>query len=152
MPDTEQNASTRVGENSGQIEYIVKVKRRTPLQRLGCAALIGVWLVIMLIPLVLIILAIDGEITLSHGSSMPDRHEHPRLQIKLIKEPDYRGFQITNSTMKQVNEQNLCVQTEVRYFLWQGDGDNAQFCDCYNRGDGGEVWQFAETISGLCEV
>lgn len=147
VPSMEGGESAHV-----QIEYVVKTKKRTPLQRVGCAVLIIIWFVIMLIPMALIILAIEGNITVHHGRSVPDRHEHPRLQIRLITELDYRGFQITNSTLDQDSEANLCIQTNVRYILWQGDGEDAQFCDCYSRENPDRDWQFTGTTSGRCEA
>lgn len=139
--------TSEVPEN---IEYVVTVKKRTPLQRLGCGLMIVVWLLVMMLPMVMIVLAVEGEIIIAHTGDVPDKHEHPRLRVDLIMEIDYRGLQITNSTIARDGETNICIQTNVRYLLWQGEGDPARFCDCYMRPGAEADWSLESTVTESC--
>ncbi len=136
-----------------QIEYVINEQpgKRSLIRRAGCAVLLIVWFLMLSLPLGFFILAIEGQITLAHGSDVPDRHEHPRIQVRLVTEIDYRGLQFTNSTIDQQNDLTLCVQTNVRYLLWQGEGETATFCDCYTRPDIADEWLFESTTTGQCE-
>jgi len=134
-----------------QVEYVVKVRKRSLLRRIGCFGLILVWLVIMLIPFGIFILAIEGDITISHSGDVPDKHQHPRLQVQLITEIDFRGLGITTSSVNQIDGKNLCIETNVRYLLWQGEGEPATYCDCYSRELTASTWSFTETILAQCE-
>ncbi len=138
----------KVTQEYPEIEYVVKVKRPSLARRLGCFAMIGVWLVVMMIPFMLILLAVQGEIRLGHSGDVPDKHEHPLLQINLVMEIDFRGLNITHSSVNRDGD-DLCIQTNVRYLLWEGEGDPATFCDCYTRQ--GDDWQFAQTTMQACD-
>lgn len=132
-----------------EIEYVVVTKKRSPLRRIGCGLLLVVWFTVLMLPLFLFILAVNGEIRIGHSGDMPDKHEHPLLELSLVMEADFRGLRITNAAVAQRDgEDALCVQTNVRYLLWQGEGDPATFCDCYARA--GENWELTETLMGAC--
>lgn len=152
MTDQQDNPSNT--SDYQEIEYVVKEasrKKRTPLQRIGCVGLILLWLFVMMIPVFFFIMATEGDITIAHSNDVPDRHQHPRLQISLVSELDFRGFSITNSSLDRIDNVNLCIQTNVRYLLWQGEGDPASFCDCYTRPDADTAWQFEATTLGRCD-
>lgn len=135
-----------------QIEYVVVEKpRRKWYRNPGCVLGLIIWFFVMLLPLFFFILAVEGDITLQHGGDVPDKHEHPLLQIRLIMEIDYRGFGITNSTIQRDGENDICVETNVRYILWQGQGDPATFCDCYTRTEPDEAWTLTGTTMTGCE-
>lgn len=133
-----------------EIEYIVRKKRRTPLARLSWLLFILVWVLILFMPFALLTLASRGQITISHSGDVPDKHEHPLLQARLISEIDYRGLVITRSTIDRIDTGNLCIQTHVSYLLWQGEGEAASFCDCYNREEGADAWSFVSSEIGSC--
>lgn len=133
-----------------RVEYVVKDKKRTPLQRLGCGLMIVLWLFVMMLPMIMIVLAVEGEITITHTGDVPDKHEHPRLRLDLIMEIDYHGVKITHATVERDGDLNVCVQTNVRYLLWQGQGDPAQFCDCYTRSGMEADWLLESTVSDAC--
>lgn len=157
MSEHEQSGNTAEPSNPKQeyhqIEYVVQEqpKKRSLARRIGCGFLLVIWLFILLLPLGFFILAVDGEITLSHRGDVPEKHAHPRLQVRLITEIDYRGLQITNTSVNRADDLNLCIQTDVRYLLWQGEGEPATYCDCYLRSDQEEDWQFDTTNPGQCE-
>lgn len=146
-PQQEVNAAS---EAHPRIEYVIRERKRrwSPLQRVGCVLGLLLWLLVMTVPFLLFVLAIQGQITIAHPGDVPDGHEHPLLQVKLIMEPDYRGLNITNSSVQRDGE-NLCVQTDVRFILWQGEGEPASFCDCYTQVN--DEWSLETTTIGTCE-
>lgn len=144
--------TTAEGGQYPQIDYVVKEtsRRRSPLRRLGCGVLVVFWFVLLLLPLAMFVLAVQGDITVPRFDAVPDPQEHPLLQVRLVMEVDYRGLGIT-STSVHTGENELCIQTQVRFLLWEGEGDPATFCDCYTR-DSSEVdWVFASTVEGECD-
>ena len=148
-----QEPSPQSTEAYPDIEYVVVEKqRRRPLRRIGCGVLIIVWFLILLLPLGLFILAINEEITISRGGDIPDAHEYPRLQLSLVMEVDYRGLRITDTSLHEDSNTRLCIQTNVRFLLWQGEGDPAKFCDCYTRDIAVDDWQLEATFADVCSV
>ncbi|MCU0466943.1 MAG: hypothetical protein MUF38_20555 [Anaerolineae bacterium] len=114
--------------------------------RAGC---IAIWLPLILLPFVLLILAANGEIVISNGGDMPEPEAHPWLRATLIMEIDTRGLNITRSSIASRDEGGLtCVQTDVSFLLWQGEGEPARYCDCYEQV--GEAWSLVSTESVTC--
>jgi hypothetical protein len=144
-PDNAQSADDNV-----EIEYIIVHKKRSPLQKLGCLVGLLCFLIIGLIPITFLVLANEGNITISYGDNVPDSHEHPRFQLSLVSEIDFRGFQITQSSIHRIDETHMCLQTNVRYLLWEGDGEAAEYCDCYSRSDEDADWGYVETTFSTC--
>ncbi|NJL54632.1 hypothetical protein HC928_05120 [bacterium] len=136
-----------------EIDYVVKEtpRRHSPLRRLGCGALLLGWFAILLLPLAMFVLAIQGDVTIWHGAGIPDREEHPRLQVRLIMEMDFRGLGITNSSIEREGDNLLCIQSDVRFLLWQGEGEPATFCDCYTRSAPDSAWALESTVTGGCD-
>ena len=144
-PDNEHSADDNV-----EIEYIIVHKKRSPLQKLGCLIGFLCFFIIGLIPITFLILANEGNITISYGDDVPDSHEHPRFQLSLVSEIDFRGFQITQSSIQRIDETHMCLEANVRYFLWEGEGESAEFCDCYSRSDEDAEWEHVETTLSSC--
>lgn len=127
-----------------------RMTRRGCLWRFGCVVL---WLPLMLLPLFLFLLATQGEVALWHNASFPSSAEHPFLQVKLLMDIDTRGLNITRSYISTPpsGSDAVCVQTNVRFLLWQGQGEAVDYCDCYApHDDGSDGWTFVSTNSGLC--
>lgn len=133
-----------------EIEYVVRERKPKIWRRVGCGIAVVVWLLVMLLPLFFITLAAQGEVRIGHLSDVPNPHEHPLLQVSLISRIDYRGLNIRNSTIDRDGD-NMCIQTNVRYLLWNGEADPATFCDCYARLDSGSDWELVETIMDACD-
>lgn len=135
-----------------EIEYVVveKQQRRRPMRRVGCVLLVVVWFIVLMLPTVLFVLAVEGDITIARGDDIPDSHEHPLLQASLVMEADFRGLRITNTSLHNETDENLCIQTNVRFVLWQGEGDPATFCDCYTRDDPESAWLLDSTEMSPC--
>lgn len=140
-------------DNSPDEEPIIfkqKMGVRGCAWRLGCLA---VWLPLILLPLFFLILATQGEFALWHAESFPDGDEHPFLQAKLLMEIDTRGLNVTRSYISSANAQDtaVCVQTNVRFLLWQGEGMPVDYCDCYTRDAAEDPWGFQARAQGVCE-
>lgn len=138
--------------NSGEEPIIVrqKIGARGCAWRLGC---IVVWLPLILLPLFLLILATQGEFALWHNDSFPDGEEHPFVQARLLMDIDTRGLNVTRSYVSSSNPDDtaVCVQTNVRFLLWQGEGTPVDYCDCYERDAANDPWQFDARTQGMCE-
>ncbi len=124
--------------------------RRGVLGRLGCGLGLIVWLIVMLIPGFLFLLAIQQEISIWHGGGFPERDYHPALQIKLMMDIDTRGVSITRSYTAVSEDNATCVETQVQYILWQGRGEPAAYCDCYTRASLQGDWSYRGTQQGAC--
>lgn len=136
-----------------QITEIPLQPKRSLLSRLGCGFLLVIWFVVLLTPCALLYLASNGEIRIWH-TDIPDPYEHPRLSIELVTEVDSRGLRVLNSSVVDAisDDDALCVQTNVRFLLWQTDEDNqdVSFCDCYVRANADADWTLNQTLIDSC--
>jgi hypothetical protein len=135
-------------------EELIIVKQKMGVR--GCAWRLGclvVWLPLILLPLFLLLLATQGEVALWHNDSFPNGEEHPFVQAKLLMDIDTRGLNVTRSYISSSNAQDTaaCVQTNVRFLLWQGEGTPVDYCDCYTRDAAGDAWEFQARTQGVCE-
>ncbi|MEK7278413.1 MAG: hypothetical protein AAB427_13770 [Chloroflexota bacterium] len=105
------------------------------MNRLGPYRFIGyilgflLWLVVMLAPCAAITLALRGEINWQ-------RNEYDGDRVWLIQERDQRG--LGYSAVRLVGDERptdgpVCVQTTVRFLLWEGsaEGQDTEYCECY---------------------
>lgn len=111
-------------------------RRRSPLRRIGCAALLAAWLLVMLLPCFLITLATQQEIVISQGE-LPGQE----IRVRLIMEIDQRGIGLWTTQTVLGEEGDICLITTVGYILWEGEGEPAQYCVCYARTDATSAWQ-----------
>lgn len=117
-----------------------------PLRRLGCILITAIWFVILLIPLVFIVLAAQGEIRITTGD-VPDQH----IRLWLIGEPRQRGIGISSAGVHSRDDTNVCLQTSVNYLLWAGASEPSSYCECYQRGAPDEAWGYVGGNEGTCE-
>lgn len=119
--------------------------RRSPLRRAGCLIGLVLWFLLLLAPCGLFYLATQGEIALTLNESPPQI-----LRVWLVMEAQQRGVGISRPTVfaDPVN-QTVCIQTDVSFLLWQGQGDNlaSTYCDCYAQNDD---WALVNTSEGDC--
>ncbi|MCL4253889.1 MAG: hypothetical protein KJ043_08925 [Anaerolineae bacterium] len=132
------------------VEYIFVEPKRNPLRRLGCTVLLILWFIFLLLPLFLFIMAVQQEITIAHAGDIPESYQHPLFQVQLVMEEDYRGLRIVNATLHNGTDTNICVQTNVRYMLWEGEGESATFCRCYERDSAESEWTLLEQNLEAC--
>jgi hypothetical protein len=137
-------------EEAVETEIIYTGRRRAYAGRFGCALIVLGWSLCLLIPGLLMYLAVQGEIALWHGGDVPAREDHPRFQVKLLMEAETRGISVTTSIPLTLPANVTCMQTDVRFVLWEGSGDNVSYCDCYQGDTSGEVWQLISTTNGVC--
>lgn len=132
------------------------IKRRHPIQRLGCGLLLICWFILLMTPCALFYLAANGEIRLWHRNEVPQADVYPLLLISLVSAVDHRGLRIENSSIALggADENALCMQTHVRFVLWQSDenSQDASYCDCYQRDDAAAAWQLDRTFGGDCQT
>ncbi len=130
----------------------IALQKRRVIRRIGCALLLAIWFVIMLMPCGLFYLAANGEIRLEH-QSIPQPHAHPRLLVSLISEKEDRGLRIESSSPSRIlGDTSICVETAVAFILWESSGGNqdVRYCDCYQRNDAEAAWTLQSTHSESC--
>lgn len=129
------------------------LKRISRFRRLGCGLLVPLWFMLLLMPCALFYLAVNGEIRIWHDS-VPDPHSQPRLLVSLISEMDDRGLRIATSSVFNPDADNLstCVETNVRFLLWESQGGNQDvtYCECYRRADDVSAWDWDRTLGNNC--
>ena len=110
-------------------------------RRWGCLAFAGVWLCIAAVSVVAGLLAVRGDIVLPRG-------ELRETRLWLVAEEGNRGVGLSTKRFVSGGEDEsaACVETRVRFFLWQArEGAQAtRYCECFQR-EGG-VWQY----TGVC--
>lgn len=148
----EEQPDTTAAVEYPELEYMVREVKQKPglLRHAGCGVLLLIWVTALLIPLVLFVLAVQGDITISHRGDVPDKIQHPRFQAFLLMEPEVRGLQFTRSSVRREGETNLCIQVNVSYVLWEGEGIPAAYCDCYGREALDDDWHYVETVQPVC--
>lgn len=120
--------------------------KRGPLARLGCAIGLVFWFLLILSPCLLFTLATQGEISLTLGGA-PEQV----ARLWLVMEDDGRGLALSvPSVQSSADGQQVCVQTDVTYYFWQGQADPSRYCACYNRADAEGDWRFAHSNEGAC--
>ncbi len=100
---------------------------RRILRNLGYAALLILWLAVMLLPCAAFALAARGELEWRRGEDS-DR-------IWLIQERDQKGLGYQAQRLintEQAETGAVCIQNSVRFFLWEGAevAQNADYCEC----------------------
>lgn len=119
--------------------------RRSPIRRAGCTVAVILWFLILLTPCLCIVLATQGEITIATGSAPGQQ-----MRLWLVSEADQRGIVLSTASIHQPSENAVCVQTDVRFFLWAGEADPTSYCECYGRSSSSEPWELVSTASGVC--
>lgn len=129
--------------------------KRSLFSRLGCGIVLVIWFMILLTPCALLYLASNGEIRILH-TDIPDAYEHPRLSIELVSEVKSRGLRVINSSVvdNDLDDNLMCVQTNVRFLLWQTNEDNQDtaYCDCYERNESDAGWSFSQSTPDICLI
>jgi len=153
MSDTPAPTNDIDGVTPSQTEAIPPQPRRSTARRLGCGLALLFWFTALLTPCALFYLASHGEIRLNHRD-IPQSHAHPLLLVSLVSEAEDRGLRIETSWKANSlsDETMLCVQTSVRFLLWEysGGNQNVRYCDCYARQDADAIWEYVKTYGDAC--
>ncbi len=116
------------------------------MRRLGCGVALVLWFGVLLLPCFCFVLAAQGEITVSL-SDVPGN----TFRIWLVNEANERGIGISKPILRTTGDANsVCVQTDVSFILWQGEGTPNHYCDCYTRPHEGTDWTSTSTTQGSC--
>lgn len=153
MSETPAPSRNTDGASPAQAEVIKPRPRRSAARQLGCGLALLFWFTALLTPCALFYLAANGEIRLNHRD-IPQSYAHPLLLVSLVSEAKDRGLRIETSWKADspFDESMLCVQTSVRFLLWEysGGNQNVRYCDCYRRQDADAIWQYVNTYGDAC--
>lgn len=94
------------------------------LRRLLYLLLILLWLLVMSLPVFAFVLATQHQIQVG---SEPERN----LRLFLIQERGSEGIAV--QWMGAPSTDDHCAQGRVIYLMWEGEGENARFCQCYDQ-------------------
>lgn len=95
---------------------------------LRTAIVLATLLVFALIGLMFVV-AIRGEVTWQRGELAGDR-------LFLIMERRQRGLgweHVGSTGQAPATGGQVCTRTTVRYYLWEGQGENITYCECYRQ-------------------
>jgi hypothetical protein len=97
------------------------------LRRLVYLVIFLAWLVLVSLPFFAFNLAARQQLQL--GSS-----EGSHLRIFVLQEPSAEGIGVEWARPASVRAS--CMQTDLRYFMWEGEPDNVAFCQCFDTATG----------------
>jgi hypothetical protein len=101
---------------------------RKYLRRTGCTVLLVLWFLFLLTPCLMITLAVQHEIVLTHSDIPGDE-----FRIWLIQDVQNRGLGLSNTIRKQATSGETCTIADGRFFLWQGKANPYRYCSCYTK-------------------
>jgi len=143
MSEQHQELSEQSDE-SEETQPQITVRRRPWYRRVGCLIAVLIWLIVMLIPCFFLTLAFQQEIVITQGDT-----PNQVLRIWLINEARSRGLGISNASVHSGLQNNdLCVQTDVRFMLWVGDSPATSYCECY--ASAGDELEITSVQEGQC--
>lgn len=121
-------------------------QRGSRLQRCGCWLGLSLWFVLLVTPCGLLYLATQNEVAISLGD-LPGQ----TLRVWLVNEARLRGIAISSpSVVGERDSGEVCLQTQVSFVLWMGEGEGSRFCDCFARVENG--WVLTGTSAGDCAL
>lgn len=121
-----------------------------PMTRRGCLIGLLIWAVVMLLPLVVIIFFLQGEVAWERGPFVEDR-------LWLVRtDEDGRGERMSGlaygamriSEGRPGTSDTVCVTTRVYFWMWRGESESeaVTYCECYAPTGGGDY-----EAAGTCE-
>ena len=121
-------------------------RRELIMKRVLFYAGVLLWVVILMIPLSVMVLAMRGEFRFNLPGNAPNRE----MRIWMVMEKDNRGIAYSRPFVASRGDDVLAVQTDVRYLLWEGEGEAISYCQTYTREDANASWSMAESLEGAC--
>ena len=113
-------------------------------RRVGCTILVVIWFAFVLSPCILLTLARDGEISITTGE-LPGQE----MRIWLVMEIEQRGVGISTTSRSEIDGAQ-CLQTDVRFVLWEGESEPISYCECFTRPDTASTWSSTSSQQGIC--
>lgn len=121
--------------------------RRSPIRRLGCTIAVIIWFVVLLTPCLCIVLASQGEIAVRLGD-VPGQS----FRLWLVNESRQRGIAISRPSIYASEEQHqVCLQTNVNFFLWMGSAEATIYCECYTQLVNNTGWELLSNQQTACQ-
>ncbi len=108
------------------------------LRRLLILLFVLFWLVVILTPTLAFVLARNGQVQVG-------RTEGRHWRLFLLQEPDTEGVGLERgrpvAPPLEAPPSVSCLRTTVNYWLWAGEGNGADYCQCTDTVTG-DVTQF----------
>lgn len=105
-------------------ETIETGKESKRVGRLGCIGGIVFLIIIGIIPIFACRLVTTG--VLQFGNE-----ESNFLNLFMLQEPDQEGVGV--QWTRSFDDEAVCTSTQVRYFMFSGEGENLDYCACTNQ-------------------
>ncbi|MEL6272306.1 MAG: hypothetical protein AAFV33_25545 [Chloroflexota bacterium] len=121
----------------------VWTRREVMIRRFWFWVGIIAWIVTLLIPFFLVVLAMRGQVEVNLPGDVPEN-----LRVWMVMEKDERGVAYSLPTVAERSDEELQVQTNVRYLLWEGENESLAYCSTYSRVEGD--WQLAGVSEVAC--
>jgi hypothetical protein len=115
------------------------------LRRLGCGVALVLWFTFLLTPCLIFVLAVQGEIVLTH-SDLPEHH----FRIWSIQTTRLRGLGITTARRVDPKELLACTISDTRFIMWQGEAAPAHQCSCYEKQQ--NLWMSVAEGTEACKL
>jgi hypothetical protein len=93
------------------------------LRRLVYLLVFLVWLLLITSPFLAFMLAARGQIQVGEG---PRRY----VRLFLVQEEEIQGVGL--EWVRPAGGQATCSDGSLTYFTWEGEGQNGDFCQCYD--------------------
>jgi hypothetical protein len=122
------------------------LKIRRYLRRLGCGIALVLWFTFLLTPCVMVVLATQHEIILTHSDIPQDD-----FRIWLIQSIGQRGIGVANSRRVSAADGNVCTIIDGFFVLWEGKpASSTHYCSCYQKQD----YEWVSTAEGAeaCQI
>lgn len=119
--------------------------RMSTVRRVGCGLMVVLWFAVLLLPCFLVTLAVQQEIVIGRSGAPGEL-----LRVWLIMEPDQRGVGVSTTALSEPGADQLCVQTDTRFVLWQGSEPPRVYCECYQRAASEGQWSLMSMENGVC--
>ena len=124
------------------------------LRRIGCGVLVAVWLVAMLTPCAVVVLATQGEIKITY-SDLPEDD----FRVWTVSSTGTRGIAFSNSRRITPNKllstasyrSEMCQIIDINFLLWQGSASSSHQCYCYAEVEE-KQWQMLVDGSQACQL
>ncbi|MEW5988710.1 MAG: hypothetical protein AB1791_18940 [Chloroflexota bacterium] len=99
---------------------------RRRLRPLLYLVIVVVWLVVMSLPVLAFLLATRGSVQIGGDA-------RSNVRAFLVLEEDSQGVGI--QWTRPHRDQPHCANTSLVYLLWEGEGENARYCQCFDPAD-----------------
>lgn len=108
------------------------------LRRLAYLFLFLLWLLVISLPLLAVLLATQKEIRIGDG---------PRSHLRIFLVQEQRSEGVGLEWRRRSGNEKECSETTLAYLMWEGEGVNTTYCQCYN--EEGDVIRSETNACGL---